>query len=304
MRVLAFTLAIDSGGVAGQSVQALLPALTVGVVGCVGLAAGTRAEHRPGGAPPHAWIAPLTLGLAVLASHPFIHGGVRAPWSSAEQMIPLGAICATIMGVLAVRVRFDAPVRWAVRGAVLALLLAVALRRVWSRAGLVESAMEIGVCVALSLVAWCAIERVTDRTRGVSGPGVVMTCALSAAGMCVLTGSHSLALSCASIAAACAPLGALALARPGVTIALGGAHVPALVIPLALMLHLTLGAEPAHTARVSALLALAAPIAASAADWPCVCERMGAARTALRIVMAMLVGALAVAAAATGYSPA
>lgn len=298
----------NDGGVIGQSAGALAPALVVGLIG-FGVMAARRGGHAAGA---HAWIAPLTLGLAVIASHPVIHGW-HAPWRSAEQVIPIAALGAMTMGVLAERVRFGVVVRWAVRAAVLGVLLAIALRRVWACAGVLESALEIGVMVALALCAWAALERVVDRAggtpnaacaRGAGGPVVIMVYTCCAAGVCVLTGSHSLALSSASIAVAIAPCAALALARPRTSIAMGGAHVPALVIPFVLALHLTLGAEPAHAARVSALLVLAVPIAASAADWPCVCEAGGGRRTAARLALAIATGAAAVSVAASGFTPA
>lgn len=193
------------------------------------------------------WVAPVLLGLAAVVMHWILfHSIVGFPTSAADWR-PHIAFIAMIVGMLGALTRARGGTRWVVRIAAIALAghlgVIARVRHLWAGEaglsanswGVVEAVAWLGLFVLVTCAAWWCLERTTDRTRGVSGPAVLCAWCFAASqvlsvGLSNLKGS----LGCVVLAGALAAAIPIALWRPRLTLAFGGATVPVIVCAAAI----------------------------------------------------------------------
>lgn len=255
------------------------------------------------------WLAPLVFSICYLGVHHFLLGGVKLVPKSAAEWMPWVAGLAGVLGVLAARARMPVLVRWIWRGLVTGAI-AYALSRTKLAGGWEAStaATVMGGFVVHTLLAWWLLERVADRTRGVSGPIVLMLYATGASQLLALAYySLRLAQMPTAMAAVTGAAMVVALLRPRFTLAFGGVHVVLLVSNAALFNGVLFPGE-AKLPWVYPWILLASPLLAAAVDlipeaapgakglaaW-----LTGWKRTALRVALAFIPVAIAIGLAAS-----
>ena len=96
---------------------------------------------------------------------------------------------------------------------------------------------------------------------------------------------------------------ALIQRHAGFRLAYGGAHVPSVLLPLSLFMHLMIGPGPRPLVLAGVLLVLFVPVASTLVDLPGLTKMTGARRTAVRWVAAALVALAAIGVALGGHQP-
>lgn len=256
-----------------------------------------------------AWALPLTAGLAYLILHVAVLG--RAPWpmTSAQDRVPVAAIAALVLAILARRVRFPVVVRWIVRALVVLVVgVFIAWRQVSETWSTSQSAITLGGFVGSTLLTWWALERVTDRppTSSTSVGGTVPTTASAArangvsaalvasavAGaaanaMAITYSSLSLAQLAGILATVMIGVALACVLRPRISLAFGGAHVVAVVTQAVLLVGIITTATAYE--RVYPWLVAAVPIAAVLVDAALAPRSKAWVRAAARVVAAAIV---------------
>lgn len=274
------------------------------------------AVNATGGAPDSAatgpiWAIPLAAGLAYLVLHVAVLS--RAPWPmvSAQDRIPIAAIAGLVLALLARRVRFGLALRWIVRAiVVLGVGAFIAWRQVnetWSAS---QSAVNLGGFVGATLLTWWALERVTDRpptastaatsnsnasaarAQGVSAALVASAVAGGAANALAITySSLSLAQLGGILATVMIGVAMACAIRPRTSLAMGGAHVVALVTQAVLLVGIITTATAYE--RVYPWLVAAVPMAAVAVDMAMARRNKAWIHAAARVIAAaIIVGAI------------
>lgn len=255
----------------------------VGIVLGFGAALGawwTRGRRGATGDGPY-WALPLAAGLTYVLLHVAALG--RSPWPmvSAQDRIPVAAIVAVVLAVLARRVRFPVGVRWAVRAVVvLGLGVFVAWRQVSETWTTSQSVINLGGFLGATLLTWWALERVTDHSptamdAGTSADesrprafGAALVCSAvagaSANAMAITFSSLSLAQLAGILATVMIGVAAATLLRPRVSLAFGMAHVVAVVTQAVLLVGLITTSTPLE--RVYPWLVAMVPTAAAVVD--------------------------------------
>lgn len=247
-----------------------------------------------------AWGVPLTVALGYLALHVAVLG--RVPWTfvSAQDRIPIAAIAGLMLALLAKRVRFHGVVRWIVRAIVVAGVgMFIAWRQVNGSWTVGQSMVAIGSFVGATLLTWWALERITDhpptgdsaaasRAGGASAALVASAVAGAAANALAITYSS---LSLAQLAGVVATLMiGVALAcgvRPRVSLAMGGAHVVAMVSQAVLLVGIITTATQYE--RVYPWLVAAVPIAVAGVDLVLAKRAKPIVRAIARVIVAAMV---------------
>lgn len=254
------------------------------------------------------WAIPLAAGLAYLVLHVAVLA--RAPWPmvSAQDRIPIAAIAGLVLALLARRVRFGLALRWIVRAiVVLGVGAFIAWRQVnetWSAS---QSAINLGGFVGATLLTWWALERVTERpptaatsnanasaarAQGVSAALVASAVAGGAANALAITySSLSLAQLAGILATVMIGVAMACAIRPQISLAMGGAHVVALVTQAVLLVGIITTATAYE--RVYPWLVAAVPIAAVAVDMAMARRSKAWIHAAARVIAAaIIVGAI------------
>ena len=237
------------------------------------------------------WALPLIAGVAYIALHLATLG--RSPWPlvGAQERIPVATLVAMVLALLATRVRFPVLVRWIVRGVVIAGVgVFIAWRQVSGAWPTSQSAMTIGGFVGATLLTWWALERVTDRpptattnhtrtptptapgkgtlptrTSGISAALVASAVAGAAANALAITySSLSLAQLAGILATVMIGVAMACAVRPRISLAMGGAHVVAVVTQAVLLAGIITTATPHE--RVYPWLVAAVPMAVVGVD--------------------------------------
>ncbi len=290
--------------VIAEIARAVVPAGVAGVVGFGAawlLRRSSGRVHTPGDAVvPTAGearfalpVAAVVFALAFGATYPIITNQLPTlvPRTTAD-WIPHIALVGLVMGVLARGVRLPALVRWGVRALVVAAIGLAIVWRFLPRQPAGESLGLLALFTGGTLTAWAALEGVTDRTRGVSAPLLILGWLGCASQVVIFSGSESLGRSLACVAAAALPAVIIAFIKRDFTLAFGGAHVPVLAVgSVLLMLHQT--ADVPDLGVLAALLWLV-PVTAWSVDEPSGVESRGGLRTVVRIGLAAVPGLIAV----------
>lgn len=290
-----------------QLVQGVWPPLVVGLVvwafawlGRIGRAERAHATVKRNRDEPY-WVAPVLLGVASVVMHAVLFGGWKLAPVSAGDWRPHIALAAMVLGLIGAVLRPRAGRRWLAR---VVLLLGVgfvgSIGRVaylwkgedfrteaaWSIPGAV---VWLGLFAIITCGVWWCLERVTERTRGVSGPGVMCAWTLGASQVFAI-GLSDLqpAQTCTVLAAALGAAIPVALWRPRLTLAFGGATVPVVVTAAVLLQSMLWGVgTTGEKWTYVALLALAA-ILPLGADFGPLARLPDAKRTMARAVLAAL----------------
>jgi hypothetical protein len=246
------------------------------------------------------WLAPLVFAICYVGVHHFLLGGVRLVPTAAADWMPWVAALAGTLGMLARVARMPTIVRWIwralVAGVIAYALARTKLARGWESS---EAALTMGGFVLHTLLAWWLLERVADRTRGVSGPIVLMLYATGASQLLALAYySLRLAQMPTVMAAVMGAAMVVAMLRPRFTLASGGVHV-VLLVSNAAFFSAVLFPGNAILPRVFPWILLASPLLAAAVDLipeggPRLTWLSGWKRTLLRVALAFIPVAIAI----------
>lgn len=260
-----------------------------------------------------AWAIPLAGALTYMVAQPIIVSRIPWPMSSAQDRPLVAAAMALVLAMLARRLRFASPVRWVVRAfVVLAAGAFIAWRQVSGTWSATQSAVTLGGFVGATLLTWWMLERVTDapavtnaqiatsaqaRARGLSAALVASATAGAAANALILTfSSLSLAQMGGVLATFMIGVAGATLFRPRISLALGTAHVVAVVTQAMLLVGLITTDTPLE--RFYPWLVALVPGAAAAVDallrtradakpWTTSAARVAAAAIAVGAVTAL-----------------
>lgn len=225
-------------------------------------------DHPPGSPAAHdaTWVAPALLTILCVGLYAWLIGAWPVTPRSATEWVPLIVLLAGFLGVIADSVRLETPVKWIVRALFLAGAFALLSRNLvhgigepsdsgWSR---LDALGWITLFTLATLACWWALARTNNRTRGCAGPALSSGLCAAAFAVLVLTGSLKAAQMCSFPAATMLAATLVSLARPRLTIARGGAHVPIVVVACSLFVGQTLGETPLWALGLLALVPFAA----------------------------------------------
>lgn len=213
------------------------------------------------------WLSPLVFAVAYLPVHHFLLGGFKFSLVAAADWMPYVALLAGVLGALATLARMPVAIRWIWRAVICAAIAgAIASGKIRNGWPMVEAVPTLAAFVLHTLAAWWLFERVTDRTRGPSGPIVLMIYATGVSQILALAFySLRLAQMPTAMAAVAGAAMVVALIRPRFTLALGGVHVILLVSNAALLQGVLFPGD-AILPRVLPWILLASPLLAASAD--------------------------------------
>lgn len=215
------------------------------------------------------WVAPLVVGATVWIAAVGPLGTTGFPPGRAAHWHPLIALGGVALGVLAVGVRLWWPARWAVRG----LLFAGAAYVPWmggnyARMPTAGTAIEVITLALAGLIGMAGAARITDDTHA-RGPWAAWTlwawCAGTGLVLIAVASVLNLGQMAGAMGAGFGAAGVWAGLRPGLTLARGGAHVPAIVLT-GLLAHNALNSSKPLPLGV-AVAVLVAPALAAGACW-------------------------------------
>lgn len=255
------------------------------------------------------WAAPLALGLLTGVMTQVIRERVTlVPQAGADWLLWV-AVATGLLAGAAKLVRVGPGPRWVARVALLLAVGWVVLRQpILNRFTTGQSALWLGGFVLWAGVALWALERVAHRARGPAGP-VVMAIFAGAASQLLVLGYASLSLGQVPsvLAAALVGIAGVAVWRPRLSLAFGGAEVPAVVCAASLLLGLFAASldDGATKPFLWAGLLLLSPLAALLADVPPVARWAGPAwgwkSLLIRAALAAIPAGAAVGGAASTY---
>jgi hypothetical protein len=255
------------------------------------------------------WATPLVLGLLTAVMTQVIRERVSlVPHAGADWLLWV-AVATGVLGGAAKLVRVGAGPRWLVRVALMLAVGWVVLRQpILNRFTTGQSALWLGGFVVWTGVALWALERVAHRARGPAGPAVMAIFAGAASQLLVLGyASLSLGQVPSVLAAALVGIAAVAVWRPRLSLAFGGAEVPVVVCAASLLLGLFAASIDTGATKpfLWAGLLLLCPLAALLADVPPLARWTGPAwgwkRLVLRVALAATPAGAAVGGAASTY---
>lgn len=246
---------------------------------------GTPAAHDP------TWAAPFLATVVYAALNPPLLGRPAFPPRAANDWLPVAAVVAGVLGIVADSVRLPGAAKWLVRWAVLIGLFAgCAANAVLGRWTAVETLGWVGGGASLTIACWWCMAQVNNTTRGARGPAIATGLCAASGALLALTGSLRSAQGVGFVSATMGGALLVSWVRPRLTVARGGSHVPMALAGVSLFTGVVFG----DAAWWQAALVLCTPVAGFVANLWLPAGLRGWKRTLAVVAMAAVPGAVAV----------